>query len=466
MTDQNPSGNPSQGGSTNSTPPVAFCQNCGKPLDKESARVVGSSVFCEPCLAARVRGEPGPVPPGAQSNTPWSHAAWSNPAWPSSGVGPTTPNPGLATLLGFIPGVGAMYNEQYAKGIVHLIVFAVLVSLVDANSIFLLFVFGWVFYMAFEAHHTAIARRDGTPLPNPFGLNDIGERFGFGRAWPAQPHSAPAAAAAPGASTPPPYSGPGSPGWVDPAGFTSNTTEVPGWGAPVDIYGQSRPGQPGSYGTSDPNQVPPPGAQMPPYGYGPYTARAYNATYVPPIPGAPDYIGPDYIGPDYIAPPSRFPAGAVWLIGLGTLFLLSTTGVFSGIRGGVLVGLLLIGLGVWIFLRRMVESGGMVDAGSPGYSLRLIRAARGAVWLVLFGVLFLLSEVHLLSLHRSWPLIIIAAGVMALLERAAWTSAPIGTMPGNFNSPYNPSPAPPASSSMSVVPAPDPDDHDAQKGGR
>ena len=36
----------------------------------------------------------------------------------------SAPNPGLAALLGLIPGVGAMYNGQYAKGVIHLIVFA------------------------------------------------------------------------------------------------------------------------------------------------------------------------------------------------------------------------------------------------------------------------------------------------------------------------------------------------------
>ena len=76
-----------------------------------------------------------------------------------------------------------MYNEQYAKGIIHLVVFAVLVSLADNHDIFGLFIAGWIFYMAIEAYHTAAARRDGRPLPNPFGLNDIGERLGFGKAW-------------------------------------------------------------------------------------------------------------------------------------------------------------------------------------------------------------------------------------------------------------------------------------------
>ena len=77
-----------------------------------------------------------------------------------------------------------MYNGQYAKGVVHLIVFAILVSLANENGIFGLFIAGWVCYQVIEAHHTARARRDGTPLPNPFGLNDLGERLGFGKAWP------------------------------------------------------------------------------------------------------------------------------------------------------------------------------------------------------------------------------------------------------------------------------------------
>ena len=103
---------------------------------------------------------------------------------------PGEPNPGLAALLGLIPGVGAMYNGQYAKGVVHLIVFAILVSLADEHGIFGLFIAGWVCYQVIEAHHTARARRDGTPLPNPFGLNDLSERLGFGKSWPDTPQSA------------------------------------------------------------------------------------------------------------------------------------------------------------------------------------------------------------------------------------------------------------------------------------
>jgi hypothetical protein len=60
---------------------------------------------------------PGPTPATPQSarRYPRRHLPVHRPGEPS---------PGLAALLGFIPGVGAMYNEQYAKGIVHLMVFA------------------------------------------------------------------------------------------------------------------------------------------------------------------------------------------------------------------------------------------------------------------------------------------------------------------------------------------------------
>ena len=78
-----------------------------------------------------------------------------------------------------------MYNGQVAKGFAHLVIFAVLVFLSDhASDLFGVFVAGWIFYQAFEAYHTAKARRDGLPLPDPFGLNDIGERMGFGKNWP------------------------------------------------------------------------------------------------------------------------------------------------------------------------------------------------------------------------------------------------------------------------------------------
>lgn len=156
----------------------AFCQNCGKPLCVECARTVGQAVFCEPCLelrlAAASTATSQPLGAGSSSTSagyqsvpsgsPYTSPAGASPS-PTSGVPPVagSPNPGIAFGLGFIPGVGAMYNGQYAKGVVHLIVFAVLLSLCDQNGLFSFFVAAWMFYQAFEAFHTARARRDGTP---------------------------------------------------------------------------------------------------------------------------------------------------------------------------------------------------------------------------------------------------------------------------------------------------------------
>src|ERR1700744_4840939 len=137
-------------------PAAAYCQNCGKALCTECLRSVGGVVYCEPCLSARIAG--GGVPPGA----PNLHA-----------------HPLLAGLLGFIPGVGAMYNGQYVKALAHVLIFAVFVSLSDKSFVFGLLIAAWVFYQVFDAAQTAKARRDGLPLPNPFGLNDLGSKLGI-----------------------------------------------------------------------------------------------------------------------------------------------------------------------------------------------------------------------------------------------------------------------------------------------
>jgi hypothetical protein len=74
-------------------------------------------------------------------------------------------SPGLAFILGLIPGVGAIYNSQYAKGLVHVLVFTMLIA-VASNSgsegpIFVPIFMGWEAYMAFEAYHTAKKRQMG-----------------------------------------------------------------------------------------------------------------------------------------------------------------------------------------------------------------------------------------------------------------------------------------------------------------
>lgn len=59
------------------------------------------------------------------------------------------------------------------------------------------------------------------------------------------------------------------------------------------------------------------------------------------------------------------------------------------------------------------------------------QAARGPVLLITVGVLFALQQAGILSFGRSWPLLIIAIGVMKLLERL---------LAGNHPVPYPPPP--------------------------
>jgi TM2 domain-containing membrane protein YozV len=91
-------------------------------------------------------------------------------------------SPVLAFLLGWIPGVGAIYNGQYLKGLVHAVIFGLLISLVTsadgtASQPFLVMTMvGFVFYMPFEAYHTAKKRQVGMAVDEWSSLTG-GARF-------------------------------------------------------------------------------------------------------------------------------------------------------------------------------------------------------------------------------------------------------------------------------------------------
>ena len=92
------------------------------------------------------------------------------PVTPSGSYAYADVSPGLAFFLGCIPGVGAIYNGQYAKGIVHAVIWGMLMSMADSRAVrgleplFGVLVAAWWFYMAFEAYHTARKRRAGEPV--------------------------------------------------------------------------------------------------------------------------------------------------------------------------------------------------------------------------------------------------------------------------------------------------------------
>jgi hypothetical protein len=92
------------------------------------------------------------------------------PAAPSA-IGP---NPVLAFFLGFLPGLGAFYNEQYGKGMIHLAIFLVLfIAGVNgamsggAEAALWICIAGLWIYMPIDALRTAQAKRAGQPLSDP-----------------------------------------------------------------------------------------------------------------------------------------------------------------------------------------------------------------------------------------------------------------------------------------------------------
>lgn len=258
---------------------AAYCQNCGKGLCSNCVRSVGGMIYCEPCLSARLglggtpAGVGGAVPP------------------PPGVMAQSGPSPATAFILGFIPGVGAMYNGQFIKGLIHVLVFIILIGITEHVGVFGIAIAGWIAYQVFDAFETAKARREGRPLPDPFGLNDFGAKMGIPGNWPGAGHAVAGPGVAQGftgGAVPPPPA----------AGFAGG----PYGGAPY----------------SGPPNVPPP--PQPGYGWG-----------------------------------AGAPIGAVILIGLGVLFLLNSLDVFNFDWFGRLWPLLIIGFGVALFIRRSRE---------------------------------------------------------------------------------------------------------------
>ncbi|MGH9775460.1 MAG: LiaI-LiaF-like domain-containing protein [Candidatus Acidiferrales bacterium] len=127
---------------------TGFCRNCGKAMCDQCKREVTGALYCEQCLAAHVSSGP--------------QAAHS-------------PNPGLAFGLGFVPGLGAVYNGDYTRALVHLGIWIGLFALgtSDAAGNFtplVWIIFGlFPMYMAIDSMRYAQALRAGQ-RPTGFGV--------------------------------------------------------------------------------------------------------------------------------------------------------------------------------------------------------------------------------------------------------------------------------------------------------
>lgn len=144
---------------------VGYCRNCGKAMCGVCVRPVRDVLYCEDCLANVMgHGVPGAQDLGMQAGG----------GAPAGAAAARAGNPGLAFILGFLfPGLGAVYNGQYNKALIHIVVFATLVLGLSSDmdpgmkSVMGIMLGGFIFYMAFEAMQTAQARRRGEVSVDP-----------------------------------------------------------------------------------------------------------------------------------------------------------------------------------------------------------------------------------------------------------------------------------------------------------
>lgn len=127
---------------------TGYCRNCGKPLCAQCTREVRGAIYCEDCLAGILNS------PQAAVN-----------------IVPRDTRPGTALALGFIPGLGAVYNGEYVKALIHVLIFGGIIAMLNTDipeglmTLFIVLLICFIFYMPIEAYRTAKARSEGSAEP-------------------------------------------------------------------------------------------------------------------------------------------------------------------------------------------------------------------------------------------------------------------------------------------------------------
>jgi hypothetical protein len=168
---------------------TAFCRECGRGVCGRCIQTREGVVYCSDC-------GPGIIPAAAEAleevaaetETPAAAAtSLPPPATPPHGaaaplvvrprqvVNQAAPHPVLAGLLGLAPGLGAVYNGQYVKGVIHVVLFGILLTIMTEGPGGLEILLGLmtallVLYMPIEAVRTAQAMRRGEPVDEVSGL--------------------------------------------------------------------------------------------------------------------------------------------------------------------------------------------------------------------------------------------------------------------------------------------------------
>jgi hypothetical protein len=159
-----------------------FCRNCGKPMCPACVRPVRDVLYCEDCLA-KVVGL-SPAQPQAQASSGIEN---SSPLPPSPLPPPGQKNSGtpvLAFILGLVPGLGAIYNGEYNKALLHIVIFAGIILGISldlgdgAEAVLICALIVFPFYMAIDAVRTLKSKQSGENYQDP--LENWTRQRGFG----------------------------------------------------------------------------------------------------------------------------------------------------------------------------------------------------------------------------------------------------------------------------------------------
>src|SRR5687767_2933413 len=149
------------------TPSVVQCNRCARPLCPACDHRIRGFPFCQDCIVTGVEL--------LRQQSPENSAA----------VVRRKSSPFVATLLSFVPGLGAAYNGQTSKAIVHFAIFASFFQMAVLMQGMLFFVLGvvgtWLF-AAVDACRTAQLMRAGL---SPDAEDDVIARRLYGNpfAW-------------------------------------------------------------------------------------------------------------------------------------------------------------------------------------------------------------------------------------------------------------------------------------------
>ena len=139
-----------------------YCRHCGKAMCGECSHKVRDVLYCEECLAQHVGLPPAPGAAAIPAATP--------PGTPAERSGHS---PGLAFALGFMPGLGAVYNGEYNKAILQIVIFGGMIAVLSSDlgegmeAFFGCALALFYLYMPIDAMRSAKARITGEQFNDP-----------------------------------------------------------------------------------------------------------------------------------------------------------------------------------------------------------------------------------------------------------------------------------------------------------